>query len=161
MWRRITAIVALSVALIGLSTVALPGPAQAASCIYPTISVYPGESGPNLRYGEVSVQFVVCDNTHPRDWTATVTKAQVNATGQNFGFFIDGTSTPTTLVNDVVHLWRLNVYAKTCVPWIGWPCHSSYTLTADFQAQLTNGTTPSVYLIRTTGYYSMVLFRTP
>ncbi|GAA0943431.1 hypothetical protein [Virgisporangium aurantiacum] len=163
MKRRIAAFLASVAVMVALSMVVLPSsPAQAApSCIFPTISLYPGEAGPNLRYGEVSVSFVVCNNRSPHDWTADVTKSQVNTTGKNLGFFIDGVNIRTTFIGDYSRYWTLTVNASTCVPRVGWPCHATYTLTAEFQGNLEYYTYPAVYLNRTTGYLTMVLFRTP
>lgn len=143
-----------------LSMVALvlvsPASAQAASCSYPTFKYYPGSPTSKLRYAEVDFSFSVCSSGGPSSWSASVTKTQVNSTGKNLGFFIDGTSLRTTSSNSAYRYELGTISASSCLARVGWPCYRSYSFSMHFQL---SGTKVKAYGVQVPG--GLALFTTP
>jgi hypothetical protein len=109
-----------------------------------------------LRYAEVDFSFGVCSHTSPSSWSTSVTKAQVNSTGKNLGFFLDGTSLRTTSSNSSYRYVQGLISASTCLPRVGWPCSRSYTFSVRFQM---GRTSVKAYGVQAPG--GLALFTTP
>ncbi|WP_162795038.1 hypothetical protein [Nonomuraea lactucae] len=135
-------------------------PASAAACTYPTFSVYPGSATSALRYGQVDFHFSACGEQPPSGWSASVTKATVNSTGKNLGFFIDGTSIPTDSTGSNYRYYTGRIYASTCTPRVGWPCSRSYSFSVEFQVTTDRFGNPQVYMGTRSAPIGMALFTT-
>lgn len=132
-----------AVAAIGLLTLlaapsASAAPGTTATCDYTTISEFPGSwIGP--RYAQVDVSFSLCHTDPQTGWTATITKSQTNATGDNTGFFLDGSVVKTVESSDTDKTFRLEIPYHSCLPRVGWPCGGSGTLSKDFYVDAERG----------------------
>jgi hypothetical protein len=163
---RARSIARFSTAVAGFSLLAGAfSPASAASralsCTSPTFSVYPGSSISNLRYAQVDFNFYACSDQAPSSWSASVTKAQVNSTGKNLGFYLDGTSIPTDSTGSYYRYFRGNIFASTCTPRVHFPCARSYSLSVQFQVTKDRFGNPQVYMGARTAPAGMALFTTP
>ncbi|WP_162642212.1 hypothetical protein [Streptosporangium sp. 'caverna'] len=165
---RARSIARFSIAVAGFSLLAATfSPAASATasgalaCTSPTFSVYPGSSISNLRYGQVDFNFYACSDQAPSSWSASVTKAQVNSTGKNLGFYIDGTSIPTDSTGSYYRYFRGNIFASTCTPRVHFPCARSYSFSVQFQVTKDRFGNPQVYMGSKTAPAGMALFTTP
>ncbi|MEV0203508.1 hypothetical protein [Nonomuraea sp. NPDC050691] len=105
--------------------------------------------------------FYACSDQSPSSWSASVTKATVNSTGKNLGFFIDGTSIPTDSTGSYYRYYTGRIYASTCTPRVGWPCSRSYSFSVKFQVTKDRFGNPQVYMGARTAPTGMALFTTP
>ena len=147
--------------LIGLSFAVVPASPAAAACTSPTFSVYPGSAYSNVRYGRVDFHFVACSDQSPSGWSASVTQATVNATGQNLGFFINSTSISTDSIGSSSRWWTGNIYASTCTPRVGFPCSRSYSFHVQFNGSYDRNGNVQIYMGTRTAPVGMALFTTP
>ncbi|MEX5636604.1 hypothetical protein [Parafrankia sp. FMc2] len=99
--------------------------------------------------------------TDPSSWQASVTKEQTNSTGKNLGFFLDGTSISGTGSGGYYKYFDAEIDASTCVPRVGWPCSSSYSLTVSYTVTLDRFGNPQVYQSAASAPLGMTLFSTP
>jgi hypothetical protein len=157
--RRVARMLAVVPAVAAAVAVA-PAAAQAA-CTSPTFSVYPGSGISNVRYGQVDFHFTACSNQAPSAWAASVGTAQVNSTGKNLGFFIDGVSIPTDSIGSSTRYWTGKIAASTCTPRVGFPCSRSYSMTVKFSASLDRFGNPQIYMGTRSAPTGMALFTTP
>ncbi|MEV4570317.1 hypothetical protein AB0K12_41755 [Nonomuraea sp. NPDC049419] len=140
---------------------AASGAAGAMACTSPTFSVYPGSGSSKLRYGQVDFHFYACSDQSPSSWSATVSKATVNSTGKNLGFFLDSTSITTDSTGSYYRYYTGHIYASTCTPRVGWPCSRSYSFSVQFQVTTDRFGNPQVYMGSRSAPVGMSLFTTP
>ena len=118
------------------------------TCTHPSFRFYPGSSVGRVRYGVVEFHFDVCSSNAAESWTRLVTRKQTNATGDNFGFFLDDASVKLVRsgsMNDPTRgviryaTWEGRIYWKVCTPRIGWPCRASGSYKVNFYGTTWNG----------------------
>ncbi len=158
---RMVASCLVALVLTALGMAAAPAPASAATCTYHTDRVFPGSYPSGIRYGEVNFSFEACSNQSPSAWVMKVTKQQVNATGKNMGFFIDGVFVRVDGSGSNYKYFTGIIDASTCTPRIGWPCSRSYTFTAEYTVYLDRSGTPNITIGRRTAPSGMRLYSTP
>jgi hypothetical protein len=155
--RTVRYLVGLALVIGGLA--GTPAPAAAASCTYPTFSLYPGSATGFMRYGQVDVHFDACD---VQGSAGSITRQHVNATGQNLGFFINGASVRVTgSPNSYTKWFTADIHASTCTPRIGWPCSRSYSFSAQYTVSSDRWGNPQVYQGSLSAPIGMRLFTTP
>lgn len=135
--------------------------AGTAACTSPTFSLYPGSGISNVRYGQVDFHFYACSDQSPSSWSASITKATVNSTGKNLGFFIDGTGISTDSTGSNYRYYTGRIYASTCTPRVGWPCSRSYSFSVKFNITTDRYGNRQVYMGARSAPTGMALFTTP
>ena len=158
---RMVASCLVALVLTALGMAAAPAPASAATCTYYTDRLFPGSYPSGVRYGEVNFSFEACSDQSPSAWVMRVTKQQVNATGQNLGFFINGAFVRVDGSGSSYKYFTGLINASSCTPRVGWPCSRSYTFTAEYTVYLDRYGRPNITLGRRTAPSGMRLYTTP
>jgi len=125
-WVLLTSLLGMLAA--GLTLAATAAPAKAAtvdSCIHPTFKFCPGSAIGRVRYGEVDFHFDACSTTDPVNWNHFVSLNITNATEDDFGFFLPGSSIYTTSSGYGYADFEGKIPWKVCTPRVGWPCSRS------------------------------------
>lgn len=135
---RLSRLLALAAAVVaGLAVTGATAPSAHAACIYPTPSFYPGSALTHARYAQVTYRFKVCTGNSSQ-FSASVIRSDENATGQNVGFFLKGSTVSEIGEGRLFKRYEGRINWQTCTPRIGWPCRKSGTFRILFLATQTS-----------------------
>ncbi|MDG4857055.1 hypothetical protein P8605_02580 [Streptomyces sp. T-3] len=145
--RRFTAaIVTCGLAVGAAATIATTqgsaAPAHSsAACENTQLTLYPGSRTSQLRYGEWTMDILVCPTKKPESWKKD-SQIELNASASNAGLTaiedskLRVTATGQNKWNRFAR-YEATFRSKTCIPKVGWPCKAPgtwkvrFTVTAD------------------------------